>query len=137
MFNASDEKLTDPDEELYRHVKTSFFNRNGRITSLAFIPRVPQDQGHLSVDRSAVHSRAESFHLLNSRFANMSKGILTVSVGGVNDLDLAAYVHPIREENPAHSYIDLSHLDADGIEFAAHDLLKLAEENNGLWKPDN
>lgn len=102
------ERLTDPDEVLFRQIHPSCI-QNGEPASDRFKPQ-PNDQGFMSVDRSSLTTAQASFETY-LKGGRQSAAVYGVSVGEFQDENIACQSDPIdgtdgREPNPAHALTD-------------------------------
>jgi hypothetical protein len=109
------ERLNDPDELLYRHIRKDQLDQ-GQPGSHAFRP-LPKDQNMLSLDRGALTTPREA-HALFVENGFESARVYGIAVGEFAGESVPSYADPLtapplRKANPAHALADYSaHLSA-------------------------
>jgi len=119
---APEYRLTDADELLHRQVNPSFV-QDGRISSQVFKLN-SHDDGQLSVSRGSKIEPRAAWERYRAR-GNRSCGVVSVSVGECNQLDLQAF-DDVLEDDDAHGLIDMTGLSKSQAEKKAAKLTALA-----------
>lgn len=143
MCEKTGEKLSLPEELLFRQIYPNWLVEDGLPSSQAFYPWRTVDDGCLSTDRSSLTS-AENSYLLATSSPPSGFGLNSVSVWGLSVDDvtangLSAWSDPVAETaekpaNPAHALIEFGDIPPNKWKHLAR-LLKARAIKRGCLHP--
>ena len=125
-----DEKLNEPDEMLFRHIRSEELKQAGEPSSEAFKPK-RKDNGNLSVDRSKCVTAEESFDNFRNRGFH-SEAVFGLKVGEFGSEQIPCWHRP-ECANPAHTHADFNLLSNNRRNKAGKRLKEIAFKRGILY----